>query len=152
MVFLLQAVLMWLISLSLQYGQMISQPAEMTLWDVAGIIIWGVGFFFQSVSDWQLAKFKSNFENRGRVMNKGLWAYSRHPNYFGEALMWWGIFLVTAAVSYGWWTIVSPMIITYLLLKVSGIPMTENVIKKSRPGYEEYIKSTNSFIPWFSKK
>ena len=152
MVFLLQAVLMWLISLSLQYGQMVSYPAGITLWDLAGIVFWVLGFFFQAVGDWQLAKFKAKPENRGRVMSRGLWAYTRHPNYFGEALMWWGIFLITTAVPYGWWTILSPLIITYLLLKVSGIPMTENVIKKSRPGYEAYIKNTNSFIPWFSKK
>ena len=148
MVFLLQAVLMWLISLSLQYGQMASHPAELTSWDMAGILFWGVGFFFQAVGDWQLAEFKSRTENRGRVMDRGLWGYTRHPNYFGEALMWWGIFIITTAVPYGWWTIVSPVMITYLLLRVSGIPMTENVIKKSRPGYEEYIKNTNSFIPW----
>ena len=152
MVFLLQAVLMWLISLSLQYGQLASHPSVITLWDTTGLLLWGLGFFFQAVGDWQLAAFKANTENRGQVMNKGLWAYTRHPNYFGEALMWWGIFIITMAVPSGWLTIVSPVMITYLLLRVSGIPMTENVVRKSRPGYEEYIKNTSSFFPWFPRK
>ena len=151
-VFLLQAALMWIISLALQFGQTVKTPAEMTVWDYSGLILWCVGFFFQAVGDGQLAKFKADPENKGKVMDKGLWAYTRHPNYFGESLMWWGIFIIAFAVPLGWWTVISPLTITYLLLKVSGIAMTEPVIKKSRPGYDAYVKTTNAFLPGFPKK
>jgi steroid 5-alpha reductase family enzyme len=151
-IFLLQAGLMWVISLSLQYGQIPSEPAGFTLWDRIGTLLWCAGFGFQALGDRQLTAFKANPANQGRVMDQGLWAYSRHPNYFGESLMWWGIFFITLAVPHGGWTIISPLTITYLLLKVSGIPMTERVIKKSRPGYEDYVRKTSAFIPWFPKK
>jgi steroid 5-alpha reductase family enzyme len=151
-IFLLQAGLMWVISLSLQYGQIPAEPARFTPWDMIGMLLWCAGFGFQAVGDWQLTVFKADPANQGRVMDQGLWAYSRHPNYFGESLMWWGIFLITLAVPHGGWTIISPLTITYLLLKVSGIPMTERVIQRSRPGYEDYIRKTNAFIPWFPKK
>ena len=150
-VFLLQACLMWVISWAMTWAQAAPGPAHLTLWDIAGLIFWGVGFFFQTVGDLQLAAFKARPESKGKVMNQGLWAYTRHPNYFGESLMWWGIFFMATAVPGGWWTVISPVAITFLLLKVSGIPMTERVISTSRPGYAAYVRNTSSFFPWFPK-
>ncbi len=150
-VFLLQSVFLWAISISLQYG-MVSPAPEMITWlDMLGFIIWGVGFIFEAVGDWQLAVFKSNPTNKGKVMDRGLWAYTRHPNYFGECLIWWGIFLVAFSTPNSWWTVLSPLIITAVLLKMTGIPLTEKTIVKHRPGYKEYIRRTNAFIPWFPK-
>ena len=85
-------------------------------------------------------------------MNRGLWAYSRHPNYFGETLTWWGIFLIALATPNSWWTVISPLVITVVLLKMTGIPLTEKSISGRRPGYKDYIKHTNAFIPWFPRK
>jgi len=151
-VFVLQAVFLWAIALSLQWGQISSQPAAFTLTDVAGTLLWLVGFFFEAVADRQLARFKQNPANRGRVMNQGLWAYSRHPNYFGESLMWWGIFLITLSTPAGWWTLVSPVIITVVLLKMTGVSLMEKTIVHTRPGYKAYIEETNAFFPWFPKR
>jgi steroid 5-alpha reductase family enzyme len=85
-------------------------------------------------------------------MDRGLWAYSRHPNYFGEFLVWWGIFLVAFATPGSWWTVFSPVIVTVVLLKMTGIPLTEKTITSTRPGYLEYVRRTNAFFPWFPQK
>lgn len=151
-VFLLQAVVLWLISLVLQYGQISAVPAHLTRFDGLGVLIWLIGFIFEAIGDWQLARFKADPTHRGKVMNKGLWRYSRHPNYFGECLIWWGIFLITLATPYGFWTIVSPIIITVVLLKITGITITEKSILETKPGYRDYISKTSAFIPWFPKK
>ncbi len=151
-VFLLQAAVMWCISLVLQYGQMSPAPVHLTVLDALGVIVWTTGFLFESIGDRQLARFKSNPANKGRVMDRGLWAYSRHPNYFGEFLMWWGLFLVTLATPASWWTVISPAIVTVVLLKMTGIPLTEKSITRTRPQYEEYIERTSAFIPWFPQK
>jgi steroid 5-alpha reductase family enzyme len=111
-----------------------------------------IGFFFEAVGDWQLARFKANPNSKGMVMDQGLWAYTRHPNYFGETLIWWGIFLITLATPGSWWTIVSPIIITVVLLKMTGVTLMEKTIVHTRPGYSEYIAKTNAFLPWFQKK
>ena len=150
-VFLLQALFLWAISISTQYG-MASKTPEMITWlDWCGLILWGVGFMFESLGDWQLAAFKSDPANKGKVMDQGLWAYTRHPNYFGECLVWWGIFLMAFSTPNSWWTVLSPLIITSVLLKMTGIPLTEKTIVTHRPGYKEYIQRTNAFIPWFPK-
>ena len=151
-VFILQAVFLWMISLVIQVGQLAPTPDHLTWLDGLGLIVWTVGFSFESVADWQLAEFKRDPDNKGKVMNRGLWAYSRHPNYFGEFLIWWGLFLITLATPGSWWTIVSPLIITAVLLKMTGIPMTEAAIVKTRPGYNDYIRRTNAFVPWFPRK
>ena len=117
-----------------------------------GVFIWVIGFFFESVGDWQLAGFKADPANKGRVMDRGLWVYSRHPNYFGEFLIWWGFFLITLFTPNSWWTVISPLIVTAVLLKMTGIPLTEGTIVKTRPGYKDYIKRTSAFVPWFPKK
>ena len=147
-VFILQAIFLWVISLVLQVGQLSAKPAQFTYLDVIGVVVWVFGFSFESVGDWQLARFKSNPSNRNRVMNTGLWAYTRHPNYFGEFLVWWGLYLVTLATPGNWWTILSPLIVTAVLLKMTGIPLTEKSLIERRPGYEDYIRHTSAFIPW----
>jgi steroid 5-alpha reductase family enzyme len=151
-VFVLQAVFMWAIALALQWGQFSSVPAKFTALDYAGTGVWVIGFFFEAISDWQLSRFKADPSNKGRVMDQGLWAYSRHPNYFGECLIWWGIFLITLATPSSGWTIISPIIITVVLLKMTGVPMMEKTIVHTRPGYSNYIARTNSFFPWFPQK
>jgi steroid 5-alpha reductase family enzyme len=158
-VFGLQGVLLWAISLVLQVGQLSAIPARLSaiparlvVLDFMGVIIWAVGFIFEAVSDWQLYRFKAVPENKGKVMKKGLWAYTRHPNYFGESLVWWGLFLITLATPGSGWVVISPLLIGFLLLKVSGVTLLEKTIVDSRPEYAEYIKSTSSFIPWFPRK
>ena len=151
-VFGLQGVLLWVISLTLQVGQISAIPARLAVLDFLGVIMWAVGFLFEAVADWQLYRFKADPENKGKVMNRGLWAYSRHPNYFGESLVWWGLFLITLATPESGWVVISPLLITFLLLKVSGVTLLEKTIVDSRPEYAEYIKSTSSFIPWLPRK
>ncbi|MDX2448733.1 MAG: DUF1295 domain-containing protein [Desulfobacterales bacterium] len=151
-VFVLQAIFLWAIALALQWGQMSSQPPQLTWLDYLGVSVWVVGFFFEAVGDWQLARFKADGANKGRVMDQGLWAYSRHPNYFGECLVWWGIYLITLATPSSLWTVISPIIITIVLLKMTGVTLMEKAIVYTRPKYKDYIARTNTFFPWFPKK
>lgn len=151
-VFILQSLFLWVISATVQFGQTAPQPDRLGLLDMIGTLIFAIGFLFESIADQQLAGFKSNPLNKGKVMDKGLWHYSRHPNYFGECLIWWGLFTITLSVPNGWWTIISPVIITTVLLKMTGIPLTEKNLAKSRPGYAAYVGRTRSFIPWFPKE
>jgi steroid 5-alpha reductase family enzyme len=151
-VFLTQAVLLWLVSLAVQIGQLSPSPARLTSLDLLGALVWAVGFSWEAVADWQLARFKADPGNRGKVMNRGLWAYSRHPNYFGESLIWWGLFLIALATPLGWWALVSPLVITFLLLRVSGVTLLEKDIVERRPEYREYLETTSPFLPWFPKK
>lgn len=151
-VFLPQALFLWAISFSVQFGQLSPTPDRLTVFDILGTALWALGFFFESIADYQLAKFKADPSNKGKVMDRGLWAYSRHPNYFGEFLIWWGLFVITLSTPNGWWTIGSPVIITLVLLKITGITLMEKSITDSRPGYREYIRRTNAFFPWFPKK
>ena len=123
---------------------------RVTALDIAGTAVWLVGFFFEAVGDYQLVQFKGNPENRGLIMTKGLWKYTRHPNYFGETAMWWGIFLISLSVPLGWTAIVSPLLITVLLLKVSGVSMLEKKYS-GNDRFKEYAKKTNAFFPWFPK-
>jgi len=144
-VFLLQGFFM----LSIAYPVFFhSRPAAnpAVLVDLIGLLVWVIGFFFESVGDAQMRAFKANPQNRGKVMNKGLWRYTRHPNYFGESTMWWGIFILTLNFSGGIFAIASPLIITILLLKVSGIPLLEKKYKEN-PEYQSYIRRTSSFFP-----
>lgn len=151
-VFLLQALFLWVIALTIQYGQISPQPAHFTWLDLLGFILWLIGFFFESISDWQLARFKADAASKGKVMDRGLWAYSRHPNYFGECLIWWGLFLIALSTPVSWWTVISPIVITAVLLKMTGIPLMEKTIVDNRPGYSDYIRRTPAFFPWFPKK
>lgn len=149
-VFMLQCLLMWIISLPLLAAQYPDTPLNILDW--IGMIVWGVGFFFEAVGDWQLQDFKSDPANKGKVMDRGLWRYTRHPNYFGDAAVWWGHFLIAAAASaYGWITLFSPLLMTFLLMRVSGVTLLEQNMK-TRPGYQEYIGRTSPFFPTMPKK
>jgi len=149
-VFVLQGLLMWIISIPLLAAQRSAVPDHLTVFDFLGITVWIIGFFFEAVGDFQLARFKSNPANKGKVMNTGVWRYTRHPNYFGDSAQWWGYYLF--AVSAGnWWTIFSPIIMTLFLLRVSGVALLEKTLV-NRPGYQEYIEKTSAFIPWFPRK
>ena len=151
-VFMLQALFLWVISLTLQTGQLALKPNTLSGLDIIGTLVWTAGFIFESVGDWQLAQFKADPASTGRVMDRGLWAYTRHPNYFGEFLIWWGLFLITLSTPNSWWTILSPMIITAVLIKMTGIPLTEKALVENRPGYSDYIKRTSAFVPWLPAK
>lgn len=150
-VFLLQGFLLWVVSMPLQLGQLAPLPAAFTWLDGLGLFIWTVGFTFEAVGDWQLARFLKNPENRGSVMNRGLWAYSRHPNYFGESLIWWGVYVIALATPGTFLGIIGPATITFLLLKVSGVPMLEETLRE-QPEYRAYIEKTSAFFPWFPRK
>ena len=149
-VFGLQGVLMWLVSLPVQFGQFAAMPAQLTRLDWAGGALWLVGIGFESVGDWQLARFKADPANAGAVMDRGLWRYTRHPNYFGDACAWWGLWLIAAAGG-AWWTALSPALMTFLLLRVSGVAMLERTIGKRRPEYAAYVARTSAFVPWFPR-
>jgi steroid 5-alpha reductase family enzyme len=151
-VFLLQAIFLWAISLVIQAGQAGPLSARLGWLDLIGTLIWLTGFVFEAAGDWQLARFKANPANRGQVMDQGLWRYTRHPNYFGESLIWWGLFVIALSHPANWWTVVSPVIITAVLLKMTGIPLTEKLLLEKRPGYRDYIKNTSAFFPWVPKK
>jgi len=148
-VFLLQGVLMWFISMTVQSGVYYSDaaPVEPVGWlAILGVLLWAIGFFFESVGDFQMARFKARPDSNGKVMDQGLWRYTRHPNYFGDFCVWWGLFLIAASAS-SWWTIGSPALMSFLLLKVSGVTLLEGDIEERRPGYAEYKRKTNAFFP-----
>jgi steroid 5-alpha reductase family enzyme len=151
-VFLLQGFLIWFIAAPLFIVQVSSGPQTWTWTDILGIFFWGIGFFFEAVGDWQLTRFKADPINRGRVMRIGLWAYTRHPNYFGDAMVWWGYFFLALSIPGGLWTIFSPLLMTFLLLKVSGVTLLEQTITERRPEYREYTENTNAFVPWFPRR
>ena len=151
-VFLVQAFFMWLIAMSVQIAQSVSHPEYLTMTDVAGLIIWVTGFTIESFADRELSSFIKDPANRGRVMRYKLWRYSRHPNYFGESTMWWGIYIISCSVQYGLFTIVSPLLITYTLLKITGVSLMEETMFKGNQEYAEYKRTTSSFVPWFPKK
>jgi steroid 5-alpha reductase family enzyme len=124
---------------------------ENLVWsDYLGLAVWVAGFLFESVGDYQLDTFLKEPSNRGTIIDRGLWRYTRHPNYFGESTMWWGIFVIAVNQPWGWIGVIGPTVITGMLLFVSGIPMTEKLMEKT-PGWEEYKQTTSVFIPWFKK-
>jgi steroid 5-alpha reductase family enzyme len=151
-VFILQAIVLWVIALTVQWTQLSAVAESFTAWDYLGFVVWLVGFTFEALADHQLARFKADPDNHGRVMDRGLWAYSRHPNYFGESLMWWGIFLVALSTPSAWWTVISPILITTVLLKMTGVSLMEKTIVHRRPAYAAYMARTSAFIPWFPKQ
>ena len=151
-VFWLQALFLWVIAVVVQIPQVPVEPAHFTLWDAAGALLWAIGFTFEAVADAQLAAFKADPANKGRVMERGLWRFSRHPNYFGESLIWWGLFLIALSVPHGIFTVVSPVIITLVLLKMTGVALTERTIVETRPAYRDYQRRTSAFIPWLPKE
>jgi len=150
-VFLLQGVLLWIIAAPLLAAQIGVRPDRLTWLDLLAIPLWLTGFTFETVGDWQLRRFKANPSNKGKVLQAGVWRYTRHPNYFGDTAQWWAYYLVALAAG-GWWTIFSPLIMTILLLRVSGVTLLEKTLKAEKPGYKEYAERTSEFIPWFPKQ
>jgi len=150
-VFLLQGALLWTISMPLLAAQNAAAPDGFRIWDFLALIVWEIGFLFEAGGDWQLSRFRSDPANAGKVMNRGLWRYTRHPNYFGDAMIWWAFFVIAAHTTDGWITIFSPIIMTFLLVRVSGVTMLERDLKLSKPDYAEYIRRTSAFIPWFPR-
>ena len=146
-VFGLQGALMWIVSLPLQLGQLDPGPPALGGLDVLGMALFAVGFTFEAVGDLQLARFRADPANAGRVMDRGLWRYTRHPNYFGDCLVWWGIFAVALATPLGPWSAIGPALMTFLLLKVSGVALLERSIARRRPEYEAYRRRTSAFFP-----
>lgn len=144
-VFLLQGFFLYIIALPVMAINLSSNHTFSPI-DYLGVLIWMIGFFFEVVADFQLSKFKSKPANKGKIITIGLWQYSRHPNYFGEAVQWWGIFLLAVTLPFGWTTIVSPILITILLRYVSGVPMLERKYQ-GRTDFEAYKKSTSIFFP-----
>lgn len=144
-IFVIQAVLATVISSALIHVNL-SLATSMSTFAYIGGAIWLVGFYFEVFGDLQLKRFLANPKNKGKLMTSGLWKYTRHPNYFGEATMWWGVFVVALSVPYGWLGIVTPVVITYLLLFVSGVPMTEKAFE-GKPGWKAYKKRTSKFFP-----
>ena len=149
-VFLLQGVLLTVIAAPLLAAQISPTPARLGVLDLIAIPLWAIGFFFESVGDWQLKRFKGDPANKGKVLDRGVWRYTRHPNYFGDSTQWWAYYLIAASAG-GWWTIFSPILMTILLLRVSGVKLLEKTLD-TRPGYKEYSERTSEFIPWFPKK
>jgi steroid 5-alpha reductase family enzyme len=145
-VFGLQGVLMWVVSLPVMFGNSDATPGVGPL-AVIGVMVWAVGLSFEAVGDWQLAKFKKDPNNAGKVMQTGLWSLTRHPNYFGDALLWWGIGIVGAETGTGVVGFIGPVVMTVFLLRVSGVPMLERSLMKRREGYAEYAARTSAFIP-----
>jgi len=149
--FLLQGILMWLISAPLLGAQFSSGDSTLNWLDFLGIAFWIIGFVFEAGGDYQLAKFKSNPENKGKVLNTGFWKYTRHPNYFGDSAVWWGFGLIGLAAG-SYWPILGSILMTALIIKVSGVAMLEKSLSSNKPGYAGYVRKTSTFIPWFPKK
>jgi steroid 5-alpha reductase family enzyme len=146
-VFLLQALLLWLVAAPIAGAMAGVAVSRFNGLDFIGAAVWAFGLSWEVVGDTQLALFRRNPANKGKVMQTGAWRYTRHPNYFGEAVLWWGIWLVAAA-GHGYWSVYGPVLITLLLLRVSGVALLEKGLSESKPGYREYVKRTSAFIPW----
>ena len=146
-VFGLQGLIMWLVAMPLVYGSAAGAAAT-PWWPLTGLglVLWAVGLAWEAIGDAQLARFKADPANRGRVMDRGLWRYSRHPNYFGEMVLWWGFFCMGAAAG-GWWTVISAALMTFLLARVSGVTLLEQKLNETRPAYRDYVARTNALIP-----
>ena len=145
-VFGLQGLLMFVVSLPVQLGQAVRTP-KVGIIAFIGVGVYLIGLFFEGVGDYQLARFKRDDANKGKVMNLGLWRYTRHPNYFGDACVWWGIGIVAAETGAGAWGLIGSAVMTFLLRRVSGVTMLEKTIGKRRQGYDEYIRTTSPFVP-----
>lgn len=150
-VFLMQGVLLWLVALPVQHGVMeAGQPINAM--SLTGLALFLTGFLFETIGDYQLSRFKADPVNAGQVMDQGLWRYTRHPNYFGDACVFWGIWLVAVSDGTGWWTVVGPLFLTFTLVKWSGAALLEKNLHESRPGYADYVARTPGFVPWWPKK
>lgn len=144
-VFILQGVLLFIVDLPI-LQTVSSAPRSIDALVVLGALVWIIGFTIEAISDRQLQQFIADPKNKGRIMDRGLWSWSRHPNYFGEVTLWWGVFFMCVSLQ-SWWVIVSPLMITFLILKVSGVPMLE-ALMENRPGFADYKAKTSCFFPW----
>lgn len=149
-VFLLQGVIMWLVALPVQMCD--SEKSNFGLAAILGGGLWLTGVFFEIVGDWQLAEFRKNPDNKGKVLNRGLWRYTRHPNYFGDFCHWWGVFSLAISCGAPAWTVVGPALMSILLLKVSGVTLLEKTLTESKAEYSDYVRSTNAFFPGPARK
>ena len=147
-VFWLQAALAWLIGMPLLQVQRSADAVGLGWLDLLGLALFAVGLFFEAVGDFQLARFKADPANRGKVMDRGLWRYTRHPNYFGDAALWWGLTCFALATPGSAWVLFSPVLMTFLLLKVSGVALLEKGLGSTKPRYDEYVRRTSAFVPW----
>jgi steroid 5-alpha reductase family enzyme len=145
-VFLFQGLMMWLVSMPIQVGGYVDNP-HVAVNVVLGVALWALGLTFEAVGDFQLVRFKAEPANAGAVMDRGLWRYTRHPNYFGDACVWWGIWLVVAGHWVGVLTVFAPALMTFLLVRVTGKALLERRLGRSRPGYAEYVARTSGFLP-----
>lgn len=147
-VFLLQGGIAWVVSAPVQVAAIDPTPASLGALAILGAAVTLFGIAFEAIADRQLSTFLAHKDESGKsVMDEGLWRYSRHPNYFGNATLWFGIWLIALQTGSAWWTVIGPVVMTFFLLKVSGVALTEKNVKKSRPGYEEYMERTSAFIP-----
>jgi steroid 5-alpha reductase family enzyme len=144
-VYLTQGAVMWFVSLPVQVACFEPAPLGPVAW--VGVLLWLVGFFFETVGDWQLTRFRNDPASKGQVLDTGLWRYTRHPNYFGDACVWWGLSLVAFTSWPGVLTILSPLLMTWLLAKGTGKPLLEKDMASRRPGYADYVRRTSGFVP-----
>ncbi|MGD9253277.1 MAG: DUF1295 domain-containing protein [Holophagae bacterium] len=145
-VFLLQAVILWVVSSPLALVHADTRSAGLSPIDLVGFGLWLLGFAYETVADWQLTRFKRDPSSRGQVLRSGLWSLSRHPNYFGEAVLWWGIGLLVLPAG-GWISLIGPALITFLLLRISGVALLDRTMVERRPAYADYIRETPAFVP-----
>ncbi len=144
-IYLVQALFIWVISLPVQLVMFVAGPTSWLVW--VGVVVFVVGLLFESVGDWQLQRFRDDPETDGQVLDTGLWRYTRHPNYFGDAVVWWGIFLVCADGGPGWFFLPAPLLMTWLLARKTGAPLLEKDIAQRRPEYADYVRRTSGFVP-----
>ena len=150
-VFWLQAGILWIVSFPLYAAQRGFARAPLGWIDLVGIVLWSVGFLFEAIGDRQLARFKRDPENEGKLLDQGLWRYTRHPNYFGDCLVWWGFGVIALGTPQSWWSLVGPLLMTILLMKVSGVTLLERNMVNTKVGYLHYTDKTPAFFPWFPK-
>ena len=143
-VFWMQAILAWIVSLPLLAA--VDGTNAWGVFDYVGLVFWVIGISFEAVGDFQLSRFKADPSNQGKVMDRGVWALTRHPNYFGDFMVWWGFFLFALGAG-GWWSFLGPLLMSALLMRVSGAALLEKKLGKTREGYAEYVRTTNGFFP-----
>ena len=146
-VFGLQGIVMWVVSLPIQLSQMTQNPDRLGLTCLLGVIAWLIGFSFESIGDLQLAHFKRDPANTDKVLDRGLWRYTRHPNYFGDFMVWWGLYLISFGNGSTWWSIVSPIVMSIFLMRISGVTLLEKALLNRKPNYVEYVRRTSAFFP-----
>ena len=149
--FLLQGVLIMIVSLPLLGINSSASSGDLNVLDYIGIVVWLIGFIFEAGGDFQLVRFKRHFANKGKVLNTGFWKYTRHPNYFGDSAVWWAYAVFSIAAG-SYWQIIGSIIMTILIIKISGVSLLEKTLKDTKPQYRDYIQKTNSFFPWLPKK